>query len=241
MNEIEIPKIIHYCWFGKNKKPKYFQKCIKSWQKFCPEYKLIEWNETSFDIGCCMYVKQAYENKKWAFVSDYVRFQALNQYGGIYVDTDVEVIKPIDRLRKTNFLGFEDADLVNSGLIMGCAGNDWLCREMLRGYENSTFVLPDGGLNYYDVCQRMTDILLKYGLVLNNKKQEINGYTVYPTEYFNPLGYKKNGKITENSYSIHHYAASWKPLGFRMKLVLVRALGPNWTNRLIQFKKKLIK
>ena len=119
-NEIIIPKVIHYCWFGRNPKSSLIKKCIKSWKEKCPDYEIVEWNETNFDINCCEYVKQAYEQKKWAYVSDYARFYILNKYGGIYVDTDVQFLKPLDDLLSTKFLGFarkDSSNRINNGVI----------------------------------------------------------------------------------------------------------------------------
>ena len=127
-----IPKIIHYCWFGHNKKSKLIKRCIKSWEKYCPDYKIIEWNEDNFDINICPYVKEAYDEGKWAFVSDYVRFYVLKKYGGIYVDTDVEMLKSIDKLRQNGaFAGFASDTIIATGLILCTEENNWLCQKVL--------------------------------------------------------------------------------------------------------------
>lgn len=202
-------KTIHYCWFGGNAKSDLILKCIESWKKYCPQYKIIEWNEKNFDIHCCKYVEEAYEEKRWAFVSDYCRFFVLYNYGGIYLDTDVELLKSLETLPET-FIGFESKKNVASGLIRGALPGDVVCREMLDSYNKDTFKLQNGDLNLKTVVQRETEIFQKYGLILNNKHQRICGTDIFPSDYFSPYNYvKKKLKITQNTYSIHHFAATW--------------------------------
>jgi len=204
-----MKKIIHYCWFGKNEKSDLIIKCIDSWKKYCPEYEIREWNEDNFDINCCAYVRQAYEEKKWAFVSDYCRYYVLNKYGGIYLDTDVELIKNLDDLPET-FVGFENEVTVASGLIRGANQGDEICRLMLESYQKDIFLKPNGQLNLLTVCVRETTILQKLGLIANGTLQIVGKTTVYPADYFCPLNNLTNKlTITENTYSIHHYGASW--------------------------------
>lgn len=202
-------KTIHYCWFGKNPKPALILKCIESWKTFCPDYEIIEWNEDNFDVNCCDYVREAYEAKKWAFVSDYCRFFVLFQYGGIYLDTDVELLKTLEQLNE-NFVGFESPNRVNSGLIRGAKSGDLICKHMLESYSKSHFRKKDGTLDLLTVCDRETEILCSLGLKRDNSLQDISGTTVYPSEFFNPMD-METGKlhITDNTVSIHHYAASW--------------------------------
>ena len=206
-----MEKVIHYCWFGKGKKPNIIEKCMESWTKICSDFKIVEWNEDNFDVNICPYVKQAYEAKKYAFVSDYARFYVLNKFGGVYLDTDVELVKSIEPLLESNFTGFESNDSVATGLIMACEKDNELCKAMLEDYNNDKFVLDDGTLNLKTVCERTTDWLVSKGLRLDNTKQEVADYIIYPSEYFNPKGgdYGKE-VITENTYSIHHYLATWK-------------------------------
>lgn len=202
-------RTLHFCWFGGAAKPEIVLKCLESWRKFCPEYEIIEWSEDNFDIECCPYVKQAYENKKWAFVSDYCRFWVLYNYGGVYLDTDVELLKSIDDLPDT-FVGFENESVCNSGLIRGANAGDEVCKSMLESYNNDTFIKDNGKLNLSTVCERETSILKSYGLIANGKKQIVNGTTVFPKDYFCPYDYEtKKLFVTENTYSIHHYMASW--------------------------------
>lgn len=234
-----INKTIHYIWLGGNKKSRLIEKCIKSWRRHCPDYEIIEWNETNFDINSCRYLKQAYDNKKWAFASDYIRHYILNQYGGIYLDTDVELIRPIEDLLSIDggFCGFESRERVASGLIFGCNPNNWLCEEMLKQYELDAFVQEDGAMNLCTVCDRATAILEKEGLKLDGTTQVIQGITVFATDYFNPIN-MQTGKVlkTKNTYSIHRYAASWvsKKARFRGKAyqVIARMMGVKFAEKL---------
>lgn len=210
-----IPKVIHYCWFGRKPLNKLGKKCLKSWKKFFPGYEIIEWNETNFDINCCKYVKEAYDAKKYAFVSDYVRFKVLFEQGGLYFDTDVEVIKSFDDILACgNFMGCENPPTfqisVNPGLgLSAVAGLDFY-NEMIEDYENSSFYLDDGTMNLYTVVERTTALLNKHGLQNTVEVQNVLGINIYPSEYFCPID-MRTGKltVTENTYSIHRYAASW--------------------------------
>lgn len=206
-----IPKKIHYCWFGGNELPPLAIKCIQSWRKYCPDYEIIEWNEHNFDVDSCDYVKEAYAAKKWAFVSDYARFYILYHEGGVYFDTDVELIRPLDRLlREGPFMGFENVHKVNPGLgLAACKGNA-IYGEVLEFYRNAHFLQEDGMLNLTTIVDYTTDILIKHGLKEGTEPQKINDIIIYPKEYFNPMD-MDSGKIqtTSNTVSIHHYAASW--------------------------------
>ena len=208
-NQKNIPKIIHYFWFGRGKKPDIFYKCLKSWEKYCPDYEIIEWNEDSFDINMNSYIKEAYERKKYAFVSDYARFYILKKYGGIYLDIDVEIIKNIDELLLNNtFMGFEDRNQVNPGLIMGAKSNDQVLNEILDIYDSFGCFPQDN----HNVCKIVTDYLInKKNLDVNsNEIQYLDGVTVYPLEYFCACDYfTKKFSITDKTYSIHHYNGSW--------------------------------
>jgi len=205
-----IPKIIHYCWFGGNPLPELTQKCIASWKKHCPDYEIIEWNESNFDIHCCDYVQEAYEAKKWAFVSDVARLFALVNYGGIYMDTDVEVLKPLDNLLSYEaFSGFEAVDRITTG-IMACCKDQPLFTEFYESYKDDHFLREDGTMDTTTNVTRITDACLKYGVQLNNTMQTVNGLTLFPKDYFCPKDFYSGGlSITDNSYTIHHYDVSW--------------------------------
>lgn len=216
-----IPKVIHYCWFGGNPLPDLAKKCIASWKKFFPEYEIKEWNESNFNLEYCDYVKEAYQAKKWAFVSDYVRFWALYHEGGLYFDTDVEVIKDMnDIIGHGSFMGCEVLDKrtvrVAPGLGLGFEPGTSLFKEILDDYQKSHFLNVDGSINYTTVVDRTTDILKKHGFIEEDRIQQVAGVTIYPKEYFCPMDYG-TGKLdlTENTRSIHWYDASW--LDERMK------------------------
>lgn len=217
--QTSIPKIIHYCWFGGNPLPEIAVKCINSWKKFFPDYEIKEWNEKNFDLNCCNYVKEAYEAKKWAFVSDYARFWILYNEGGLYFDTDVEVIRDMSAIIEQGpFMGCENLDNntnklgigINPGLGIGAIPYDILYKEILDDYDKSNFIKEDGTYDYTTIVDRTTSILNKYGFKQIQKIQKVLNINIYPKEYFCPMDYA-TGKIdiTENTYSIHWYDASW--------------------------------
>ena len=207
-----IPKIIHYCWFGGNELNELAKKCIRSWQEICPDYEIHEWNEQNFDINSNIYIKEAYESKKWAFVSDYVRLKVLYDFGGIYMDTDVEVIKPLDNFLQYNaFSGFESNDKIPTGTMGACCNNYWI-GELLKYYDNRHFILPDGRLDITTNVEIITAMTLKmYEVELNNSFQVIGDKVVlFPFDYLCAKHWE-NGKIkiTENTYTVHHFNGSW--------------------------------
>lgn len=209
-----IPKIIHYCWFGGKPLPELAKKCIDSWQKFLPDYKITRWDETNFDLNSCAYIQEAYKAKKYAFVSDYARFDILYKYGGLYFDTDVEIIKPLDKiLAKGSFMGLEkDTPKVITAPGLGLAANPGLglYKEILDSYHNRHFINSDGSLNVTTVVVYTTEILIQHGLKNVPGIQQVGGINIYPKEYFCPKDYV-TGKltITDNTVAIHHYTASW--------------------------------
>ena len=209
----QINKQIHYCWFGKNPLPDNAKKCIESWKKFCPDYEIVEWNESNFDFSECEYARQAYDAKKWAFVSDYARFKILYENGGVYFDTDVEVIKPIDDiLLNGEFMGVEDKKelTVNPGLGLALQKGSAIGKEMIDGYMNRRFIFEDGSYNTKTIVEYTTELLNKKGLKKENVIQQIEGIYIYPEEYFNPKNYITGQiNITKNTRSIHHFDGSW--------------------------------
>ena len=224
-----IPKKIHYCWFGKGEKPKLAKKCIESWKKYCPDYEIIEWNETNFDINLNAYTKMCYEQKKWAFLSDYVRLIIVYQYGGIYFDTDVEVIKKIDDLLVHEaFFGFENNAYVNTGEGFGALPGNRMLFQMLQEYS----MLLDGNQDVIGCPILNTNALLKFGLEQNGKTQRLENAMIYSSDYFNPYD-DSTGVInkTDKTYSIHWYGKSWmsKSTILRSKLLkpIRRIFGKN--------------
>lgn len=205
-----IPKIIHYCWFGRNPLPELARKCIESWKKYCPDFRIIEWNEDNFDINMNDYVREAAAAKKWAFVSDVARLYALVKIGGFYMDTDVEVLRPLDIFCKYDALsGFESPPQIPTGL-MACRAGHELFVELLAEYNNIHFIKTDGSFDEITNVERITSRCLEYGLILNNQKQTIRGFTLMPSDYFCPKNHL-TGRIslTKNTYTIHHFNASW--------------------------------
>jgi len=214
-----IPKIIHYCWFGKTPLPKKAVKCLNSWKKYFPDYEIKEWNESNFDVDCIPYTKQAYAAKKYAFVSDYARFQILYQHGGVYFDTDVEVIQSMTDILATGaFMGCEvdgtpvHAIEVAPGLGLAVAPGHAIYQELIQTYADLTFCNADGTLNTKTVVKYTTELLLLHGLENMTGTQQIEGITIYPKEFFNPLD-DSTGVLhkTKNTYAIHWYAKSWIP------------------------------
>ena len=207
-----IPKAIHYCWFGRQPKPALICKCIKSWRKYCPDYEIIEWNEDNFDITACpLYVRQAYAAKKWAFVTDYIRLRVVYDHGGIYLDTDVEVIKSLDfLLNSRGFFAFENGVYIATGLGFGAEKGSEIILEMMNDYLNIPFLRDDGSFDTSPCPGKNTAVLLRHGLIQNNTLQCLDGYMIYPKDYFCPVSYS-TGKLvkTKNTVAIHWFTSSW--------------------------------
>ena len=211
---MQIPKIIHYCWFGRNPKPRLAEKCILSWKKFCPDYEIVEWNEDNFDLSAApLYVRQAYEAKKWAFVTDYVRLKVVCDRGGIYMDTDVELVKSPDfLLNHQAYFGFEDPEAVNTGLGFGAQQNAPIIRNMMAVYEDLAFLQEDGSFDLTPCPERNTEILLQQGLKLGGTYQVLSGdILILPKDYLCPLDYESQKlEKTANTVSVHWFTASWQ-------------------------------
>lgn len=251
-----IPKTIHYCWFGGGQKSELIEGCIASWRKYCPDCEIIEWNESNYDVTKNLYMYQAYQAKRWGFVADYARLDIIYEYGGVYLDTDVELIKPIDDLFcGDGFVGLElapktdkDCILVNTGEGFGAKPKDTIVEAMRDAYESERFLLPDGSLNLTTCTYYNTQVFKQYGLKQENRLQQLEGITIYPVEFFSPMDWQsRKCTITNNTYSIHHYNLSWlsdeEKRNRRIKrrldyvvhlpnMLLKKALGDNMYNAL---------
>ena len=208
---MSIPKVIHYCWFGGGDLPKLAQKCIKSWKKYCPDYEIICWSEENFDIASNRYAKEAHAAGKWAFVSDYARLKIIYDMGGIYLDTDVELIKPLDNLLENGgYMGFDEKGIIATGLGFGAEKGNRIIGELLKDYDNIPFVLSDGNYDLTPCPDRNTDTLKKLGMDVQNTNQTFMDMIFLPQDYLCPMDYYTGKKsITKNTYSIHQYCASW--------------------------------
>ncbi|HRT81694.1 MAG TPA: glycosyltransferase [Oscillospiraceae bacterium] len=219
-----IPKIIHYCHFGQKKKSKLVNKCIKSWKKFLPDYEIIEWNESNFDVTVNSFVLEAYKDKNFAFVSDYARAYALNRFGGIYLDTDVEVLKSLDEFLTSDFFaGFESGDFVAS-CLMGSVKSHPILTSYTNHYDSVSYFNEEGNKYRDTSVVLLTRIFEEKGFKRNGKQQEIDGIKLYPTLYFSPYDYID--AYCENlkySYAVHHFAQSWLSIKTRAKTKLKRA------------------
>lgn len=208
-----IPKKIHYCWFGRGKKSKETLNYIASWRKYCPDYEIIEWNEDNFDISCNPYVKEAYDAKKYAFVSDYVRLYVLYNFGGIYMDTDVELIKNLDEfLSLPAFSGIENSNMISTGIMASCKKNKWL-KLLLDNYQDRHFLLANGEYDLTTNVVFITNLTVKkYNIKLNDSYQNLGDVVIYPSYYFSPKDHDTGLiNLTKETVCIHHFSGSWLP------------------------------
>lgn len=224
---MSIPKVIHYCWFGKGDMPRLAETCIKSWRKYCPDYRLVCWNEDNFDVNQNQYIRDAYEAKKWAFVSDYARLKVLYDHGGIYLDTDVELRKPLDDLiEKNGFMGFDDHGIIATGLGFACEKGNELVGALLKDYDGIPFLLPDGSYDMTPCPDRNTETLKKLGMDMGIQDQIFMGIRMLPEDYLCPMKYETGKKVfTKNTYAIHHYSASWTSATSKRTTMIKRMIG----------------
>lgn len=239
-----IPKIIHYCWFGLGQMPELAIKCINSWIKHLPDYELVLWNEDNFDINSNQFVKEAYEAKKYAFVTDYVRLHALYHYGGIYMDTDVEVIKPLDEfLKHRAFTGCENEKMCVTGIMGAEKGHRWI-EDLLSDYVDKKFIFRDGSFNKTPNTQLITHITIeRYGWNPQDVHQVLReDLNIYPFEVFCAKDWQ-TGKVyqTKNTYTSHHFSGSWLSPTDKIKAKIVNLLNPNTTELLVKSKKRVYK
>lgn len=237
-----IPKTIHYIWFGGKPLPPLAKKCIDSWRRHMPQYEIRRWDESNFDISFCPYTAKAYADGKYAFVSDVARFWILHRHGGVYLDTDVELIKPIDDILEAGpFMACEDPDDnrtphsrfgVAPGLGIAAPAGHPFYKEILDFYRDTAFEQTNSGFSTITVVATTTSLLAAKGLVRSEAIQCIDGINIYPPEYFAPMDFD-SGRIslTPNTRAIHHYAASWFSTEQRIYFRITRMLGPGAAKR----------
>ena len=238
-----IPKIIHYCWFGKGQMPELVRQCMASWHRYMPDWKYMEWNENNFDVvSAPLYVRQAYETRRYAFVSDYVRLWALEQYGGVYLDTDVEVIKSFEPLLTNNsFIGFEEskAKTLGTNVIGAEAHTPWIM-EMMGYYHKTFFIKSDGTLDVTANSELIARLMETKGLIRDGREQEVDGLHIYDFHYFSPITSTRVMRKNKDTYSIHHCFGSWTSASEGNRIcnsVVVREI----VNALVQIKRLLVK
>lgn len=239
-----IPKIIHYIWLGKKEESKILKKCKKSWKKYCPDYEIKRWDESNLNIDCCKYCRDAYDEKKYAYASDVLRFEILAKYGGVYLDVDVELLRPIDDLLECElFTGFENSKYIAPGLILGVVSNHKIICELIEDYKTKSFKVTTGMKNQESICVIFTNKMKRIGFEINNLTQEKDGIKIFSSDYFAPKS-MSDGKIrkTKNTYSIHHYASTWVPGYMRLKVKFLqfvkRLMGEKLVNK-IKAKRKV--
>ena len=204
------PKIIHYCWFGRNEKPEKIQKCIESWKIHLSDYQIIEWNEDNFDYNLLTYTKDAYNAKKYAFVSDVARVKALYEMGGIYLDTDVMVYQNFDSILKHNcVLGFEMSNYIATS-FMACVPKHYLMKDFYKLYLDLQFYDENGNIISGTNVSKLTNMLADKGLIKNNKLQQIDDIIIYPTDYFSPYNYAwEYSSKNDKTICEHMFYVSW--------------------------------
>lgn len=241
-----IPKTIHYCWFGGKPIPKKYLHYIESWKKFLPDYEIIRWDESNYDVNCIPFSEEAYSKGKFAYVSDYARLRILYEHGGIYFDTDVEVIAPIDDILKSSgFMALEKDSsknanqllYVNPGLGFAVEAKNPIIREAMDFYETHHYVYPDGHTEQITIPVILTEILKKHGLKHSDAITTIGGITIYPWDYFCPAEFMSNKlEITVNTRTIHHYSATW--MSWSDKLKMRKGYYANKLRKLLGISKK---
>ena len=235
-----IPRKIHFCWFGRGPMPELALKCIKSWHRLMPDYEYKLWNEDNFDIHINPYVEEAYQAGKYAFVTDFVRLYALYTEGGIYMDTDVEVLKPYDDLLDLpGFTGYEGSKYLPpvTGTMASAPGNTWV-KEQLDAYDGAHFILEDGTLDTTTNTTRISNLMRKGGFIQDGRKQVYKDMHIFPVNYFCPRQTTGEILIDDNTYCDHHFMGSWGER--KKKSIFLRIIGQKNLTKLIKIKRKLL-
>jgi mannosyltransferase OCH1-like enzyme len=235
-----IPKVIHYCWFGNGEMPELALKCIESWHKFMPDYEYKLWNETNFDVESVLYTKEAYKARKYAFVTDYVRLWALYTEGGIYMDTDVEILKPLDdMLHLSAFTGYEGSKTQPpvTGLMASAPNGEWV-KEQLDAYIDVHFINEDGTFDMTTNTVRISKIMRNNGFVQDGTYRVYKDLHVFPTDYFCPRQTTGEFFLTDNTYCDHHFMGTWDDNN--SKGMLSRIVGQKNMTRLIKMKRRIL-
>lgn len=225
-----IPKTIHYCWFGGNELPELESRCIASWSKVMPHWEIRRWDETNFDVRRCAFSQGAYEAGLWAFVSDYARFEILREYGGVFLDTDVELLRPLDGLLdREAFTGFSKNEFfVNPGLIVSSEAGGRVVTDVVRKYESMEFEPLHGRIHPQSSPRVLTSLLVdSYGLTRDGVRHELDGMTVFPAEWFDPID-PHTGKmvVSPETYSVHYYSGTWLGPAKKYRMELRKKLAP---------------
>lgn len=225
----QIPKIIHYCWLGDEPLPDLVQRCIESWKEVLPDYEIRCWNNDNFDVNICAYTKEAFEKKKYAFVSDYIRHYAVYHCGGIYLDADVEVVRRFDNLLDSKaFTSFENSYALASWIFGSEKGNP-LFKEFMDYYADRHFIMDSGEMDLTPNPIMMTDICMSHGLKLDGSYQELDNITIYPKEYFCPYDHiTKKLDMTDNTYTIHYFNGTWLSDEQKRKLQKRQQISTRW-------------
>ena len=246
MEEYRIPKTIHYIWFGHGEKSELINRCIQKNITLLSDWKIRYWTEDNYNINRCDYMREAYEHQKYAFASDYARFELLYKYGGVYLDTDVELLREIPEsfLKDEGFTGIESNYKIAPGLVFACRPGNTIVKEIMEMYQKDHFILPDGTINTKTVVNRVTEIFSKHGFQKNGTEQVVEGFHIYPAEYFCAYDFvTRQFAVTDKTVSIHHYAATWTGRKSRIKRriqdILRKRIGIENYKKLIETKRKL--
>ena len=237
-----IPKIIHYCWFGGLDKPEKVQKYIDGWKNILPGYQIIEWNEKNFSIDYCRYTEEAYQRRKYAFVSDVARLYALKTYGGVYLDTDVEILKDFtSELDASEIFSFESDTLLMTG-FMAAQKDSQVINELLEAYLKMSFINKDGSNDLTANTVYVTECLKKYGLIINGKAQNIGDIHVFNYKTFGAFDADNSSfEITKNTYLVHHCMATWGTSSFKLQLAIKKFLASLLGGKPYRFLRKIVK